>query len=313
MNNPTAHHFIPAFHISSWKGSDGLVCQMRLIGGSVSHSRRSPSATGFERHLYRTEGVPPEQEQHLESNFFSPVDNDAAIALQEMLAFKRTQWTAEIRSAWTRYILALRFRGPETVKDIKEHVKNMWNAARDSIKEDFFNRRLPTDPDTFEKFEAMLDPAAPSVRATNMIMRMIDNDRVGPTIFNMHWSVHRVEEAEFPLLLSDGPLDWPKGLADPSAHIALPIAPYMIFLAANDTSLSNADLWRSHTNVVKVLNKLSVSQAREYVWGNDSRQIEFVRKHFGSMPMKPAISFAQKASSLQVAKHEKPRAEQDVQ
>src|SRR5262249_2548029 len=65
------HHFNPAFSLQPWTGSDGLLCEMRRINGRVSARRKHRNATGFEKNLYRTEGLPTDQEQHLEVNFMT--------------------------------------------------------------------------------------------------------------------------------------------------------------------------------------------------------------------------------------------------
>ena len=81
MNFPVKHHFSPAFSLQPWTGSDGLLCEIRRINGRVAASRKHPNATGFEKNLYRTEGVPADQEQHLEVNFMRPLDTAADRAL----------------------------------------------------------------------------------------------------------------------------------------------------------------------------------------------------------------------------------------
>ena len=302
MGAPTKHHFVPAFHISSWCDANGEVCQMRMINGKVVPKRKTPGATGFEEQLYRTEGMGPDKEQHLELNFFKPLDSLAARALQDMLTGQPMRWSSEIRSAWTKYLLSLRYRNPETVKDLREHMANVWATGRQSIKDDYLNRRLPTDPATFEEFEALMNPAAAAIGASNLLMRIIDNDRVVPAIFNMQWSIHHLHHSCFPLVLSDRPFDWPHGLEDPGAFIILPIAPDRVFLAANSATLRDSKVWKDHTAATWKLNKAVVSSAREYVWATDDSQLRFVRKYFGSAPARKAISAEQKESSLVAAR-----------
>ncbi|UVK55842.1 DUF4238 domain-containing protein [Mesorhizobium sp. AR02] len=299
------HHFNPAVSIKPWAGTDKLVCQMRLINGRVVHGRIHPNATGYERDLYKTNGLTPEVEQHLEVNFFKPVDTAAELALRKMLAWDKTLWTPEMRSAWTRYLLSLRFRNPDTVNDLKAHVLNIWSAARESIRKNFANWRRDNDPHTWDEFEKLLDPAAPHIGATNLMIRIIDNDKIGPTIFGMHWSIHKLVDSKVPLLTSDRPLDWPAGLSSPKAYIALPVSPKTVFLASNDSGMQHWAKSQSHTQIAKGLNKSVVTQAREYVWGTDGRQIEFVRKHFGTASIYSAITAAQKAASLRAATGEK--------
>src|SRR5262249_12248196 len=87
MNDPRRHHYNPEFYLGEWAGPDGLVCEIKKAYGKVEARRRSPKATGFERDLYRTDGVP--DAQYVEKNFMSRLDNDAARALQKICAARR--------------------------------------------------------------------------------------------------------------------------------------------------------------------------------------------------------------------------------
>jgi hypothetical protein len=70
-------------------------------------NRKHPNATGFQKNLYRTEGIPADQEQHLEINFMRPLDTAADRALKKIMSGDPTPWGDEERSAWARYMLLL--------------------------------------------------------------------------------------------------------------------------------------------------------------------------------------------------------------
>ena len=95
------------------------------------------------------------------------------------------------------------------------------------------------DPPTFEQFMARTEPEAPHKAALMLLQQIIDNQRVGPTIFDMHWSRVSVAASNFSLLTSDRPLDMPQGLASQDAYIALPIGPKMLFVAGHDATWAN--------------------------------------------------------------------------
>jgi hypothetical protein len=302
MESPSKHHFSPAFSLRPWAGRDDQVCQMRKIGGKVVPRRVHPNATGFERDLYRIDGeVPPEQAQHVELNFFKPLDTEAARALQRILSDDTSPWDGPARSAWTRYILSLMFRMPTTVGALKSHIAEMWKEGLKALEVDYENRRLPTDPQTFSEYFALTNPASPGFGAANMLMQIIDNDRVGPTIFNMHWSRIPLSKANVELLCSDRPIDRPLGFNDPRAYIALPVAPRLLFLAAHNEKLAEAVSRMNHTQTVKQINKTVVAQSREFVWGSNDRQLAFVTKHMGSAPERDILTPEQRAEAIAVA------------
>jgi hypothetical protein len=301
---PGKHHFIPAFAQTPWAGNDDQVCQMRLINGRVVPLRRHPNATGFEPNLYTTAGVPPEFAQHLEVNFFTPLDSDAAEAVQRMLAMDLEPWPARLRLAWTVYLLSMKFRNPEAVSLVKEQSETMWREGLAVLEGDYAARRRPTDPPDFAGYFARIDPAAPQIGATNFLIEIINNDRVGPDIAKMHWSVVRPTLSRVPLLLSDRPLIQGAGLGDPQAFLILPIAPDTFFLASNDPRAVDMTATKDHTWLVTEINKIVVGQAVEFVWGSNDGQIEFVREHFGTCPLPPVITAAQRERAVAAARGE---------
>jgi hypothetical protein len=56
-------------------------------------------------------------------------------------------------------------------------------------------RRRAGDPETFEEFFASHEPNAAQIGAANFLAEVIDNDRIGKTIFEMKWS--RIDLSKF--------------------------------------------------------------------------------------------------------------------
>jgi hypothetical protein len=301
-DQPIKHHFNPAFSLKPWAGADNLVCEMRSINRKVSPRRCHPNATGFQKNLYKTEGVGLEKEQHLEVNFMKPLDTAAERALQKIMSGDMSPWEPELRKAWTIFILSLMYRNPAAVQEIKQHIADMWDAGVKSLEETYTEQRLPTDPATFAEYHAKMSPAAAQIGATNMMVEIISSQRVGPTIFNMHWGIVRVNKSRVSLLNSDRPIERPFGLHDPRAHISFPVGPQIIFIAANDARLGKRVGAADPTKLAKSMNKLIVAQAHEFVWGCDDSQIDFVRKHFGTAKIEPVISERARTESLAAAR-----------
>jgi uncharacterized protein DUF4238 len=298
MDSPTKHHFNPAFSLRPWALKGGQICEMRRVNGTISPRRTYPTATAFRPNLYRTEGVAPELEQHLEVKFMKPLDTAAARALQKITLGDTSPWGSKPRSAWTLYIMSLMFRNPETVQPIKGHVTELWDAGVKALEGNYASRRLPTDPATFEEYFARTNPAAPQIGATNLLAEIINNKQVAPAIFKMHWSRIILRKANITLLNSDRPLERPFGLGNPRGYIAFPIGPRMIFLAANDPTLAARIGGGNHSKVAKMMNKTVVSQARQFVWGIDDSQLEYVRRYMGSAPERVVITEQQRAEAI---------------
>lgn len=278
-----------------------MVCEIKKAHGKVEAQRKSPT-TGFQRDLYRTEGVP--DEQHVEKRFMAPLDNDAARALQKILSGDATPWPGDERTAWTTFILSLLFRNPENVAIIKDHIREAWEQGIRALEANYDERRRPTDPATFDGYVALTNPAAAEIGASNFLIETISSERLGPHIFDMHWTRHSLTGSRLHLLTSDRPIIMPLGLGDPRAYIMLPVSPTVLFMAARDPAFARFLAGRKHTDLVKMLNKAVVCQARKYVWAADDSQLEFVRRHIGTAPDRPIITEEQKRESLAAARGE---------
>jgi hypothetical protein len=116
MSIPRNHHYVPVFYLKQWTGADRRLCEYKSLRGRILTRRTFPAGTGYEKDLYRVEGLPDALAQAVESKFMHMVDTDAKHALEKIVSGDNTPWDARMRSAWTRFILSLRFRNPEAVQ-----------------------------------------------------------------------------------------------------------------------------------------------------------------------------------------------------
>jgi hypothetical protein len=195
MNTPRKHHYSPEFYLKQWAGGDGrlcvysrLICENEGFSGRIETRRKSPGATGYEWDLYRVEGLPEAAAHLVETKFMGMVDTDAARALDKIISGDETPWDERVRSAWTRFILSLRFRNPGAVHENKQQMKDVWRAGVDNHQANYDKLRLPIDPPTFDEVMALTTPEAPHKAAFWLLQDIIDNERVGQTISRMHWT-----------------------------------------------------------------------------------------------------------------------------
>ena len=263
MGLPRKHHYNPAFYLGRFAGADGLVREMRLVRGKVNLKSRHPNATGFQKDLYRVEGVPEKHSQHLETHFMSPLDNGAAKALERIEAGDVMDWPAEQRSNWTRFIVGFLFRTPANVALIKKHIADVFNVAIEALERHYSDVRRVGDPETFAEANAKRNPGGAEIHAAKFLAELIDNDRLGPTIFEMHWAVLDMKRSKFSVLTSDRPLYMPLALAQLDAHLMLPISPTKYFVAARQRQTIAALNTVDRTTLVRTVNTEIVQQARE--------------------------------------------------
>jgi|ERR1700754_2288630 len=297
------HHFIPQFYLKRWTRPDGQLSVMRRVHGQkIATADRYPAGTGYRPDLYRTDGVPEEKAQHLEVRFMSPLDNAANRALERILAMDESEWDGEDQKAWAVFLLSLMFRNPETVTELKDVISEMWGVGIKALEAEYENRRSPGFPETFAEFIALTDPAAPQIAATNFLMSTIENERLGPGLISLHWSMIRTEPNIHPFVTSDRPVVRPLPLSDPAAYIALPVDPHTLFLASKRWGLEKELTTYPRPELVDNINYAVISQAREFVWSIDKTQIDNIRKYLGEAPSKPLLSPEQREKVMRAAR-----------
>ena len=112
------HHFTPVFYLKAW-ASDGHVTRYYRPQKEVVPSPVAPKRTGFEPHLYTLHGVPPEQQDWLETQFLKPVDLRAAVARQLLLDGGLNRLTNEQRVDWARFMMSMQLRSPFSLNEVK--------------------------------------------------------------------------------------------------------------------------------------------------------------------------------------------------
>jgi hypothetical protein len=295
MNLPRDHHFKPIFFLSRWLGKDKRLCEMRFIRGKIARRREFPQNTGCLRDLYRTHGVPLAESQDLETKFMMPLDTKAARALSKLVS--RVDLNADERSAWARFLLSLLYRNPDSVKFLKTHMADLVHELTAALEAHWAAHRKPEDHRSLAEATIDRQPGYAEISAANIIKEIISDHRAEPDIIKMNWTVIDLSQSTVPLLTSDRPLVF-GNLSDPNSYISLPIGPQHLFIAAFDDRFEK---WllpkRDPTKVAWTSNKDVVSQAREFVWGVDDDQIDFVLTYVASMPDRVLLSEAQLEAS----------------
>ncbi len=99
LRAPISHYFTPVFYLKAWT-VEGPVTRYYRPKDVVVASSIAPKNTGYEPHLYTLHGVPPQQQEVLETELFSPADARGAIAHKLLLAGRLNQLTNDQRVDW---------------------------------------------------------------------------------------------------------------------------------------------------------------------------------------------------------------------
>jgi hypothetical protein len=290
MSIPRDHHFIPAFFLGQWTGPGGKLIEFSLKQNKLIAKPIGPKATGYQSDLYTFPELPVEQAQFIEQKFFDYADRTAAEALGLVLANAPfSSWSVELRSAWSRFVVALHFRHPDAMPELRVAAQSIWDGSGVKSQQQYELTRKPEDPPTFDEYLAQKDPLAHVKARVNLIIKTFDNDILGHHLNNMFWAVLDLTGAQHPFLLSDRPVIF-SNLREPHGYASLPVTPRKLFLALNDKRTFEGFRQMRRDEIVRRTNKICVRRARKFVWANDTTQERFVKNNM-SRAMEPTPLF----------------------
>lgn len=275
MNPPRDHHFIPAFYLKQWAGSNGKLVEYTRKGGKLIPKPVGAGSTGYERDLYSFPELPPDAAQFMEEVFFQYADQKASDALDNHLGLRSFPWTNALVSAWSRFVIALHLRHPDAMPELRAAATAIWTASGFDCQARYDALRKPMDPSTFDEYLALRDPLLPVKVRVNMIIKALDNAEVGAHINQMTHAVIDVSAAPFRLLTSDRPVEL-SSIKEPRGILSIPTSPTKVFVAANDESTFDKLRKTTPEELVRQINTFVVSRARRFVWAQDESQERFI-------------------------------------
>ncbi|MGB0854258.1 MAG: DUF4238 domain-containing protein [Pikeienuella sp.] len=282
-NPPIDHHYIPVFYLKRWALTSGRLCEFKFRFSSIRPKWRFPKATGYQQYLYTMQGFPPELSQQYEQKFFSGIDDLASksLALMEQ-RWTADTWTPETRSSWSRFILSVLLRQPESI----ERLRRVWfeQLLEDSeINRAIYEKyRREADPESYVEFASNMEITAIEQGMFKLLRNTIDNPVVGPKINDMLWRVRELPNAKNELLTSDRPVIRPSNLMRKDAHIVVPIGPRRLFIATSHSETMEQLMDLSDTQFANEANRFVVSNARRLVFAASTGQSAFIAKHFAT-------------------------------
>jgi Protein of unknown function (DUF4238) len=292
MSAPRDHHFIPAFFLKQWAGQNGKLIEYTIKQGKVIAKHVGPHSTGYEFDLYAFNELAPDVRQYIEQVFFNYVDHIASIALERHLTGSREPWSAELLSAWSRFVIGIHLRHPDAMPELRAGAQSIWEGSGEASQQAYDAVRKPDDPATFDEYLETRDPLIAAKMRMNMVIKSFDNDILGNHINGMKWGVIDVSASPISLLLSDRPVEF-SNLKEPRGFVSIPISPTKLFVAANSpASLDNLRRLKPR-EIVQHVNLFSAGRARRFVWAQDETQRRFIENHMSKnlepTPLFPGI------------------------
>lgn len=282
MSKEGKHHYIPVFYLKQWTGGDGRLCEFSKPYDRVRPRRVHPDGTGYVHGLNTIPGLPPHEANYLETYFMQLTDNYASRALRILLAKTPWKFTDKERSGWSRFIVSLIARNPETIERLKDAGHALFDKALPDIEADYANHKLSTDPPTYAEYVAKNFSNPRGRAAATLIQRVIDDPQLGNFINQMRWMVLFNSRPKNLLLTSDRPVVMTNGIAHENAQILIPISPHHAFVATNNVQTENyvRDVWHRR-QMIEQVNERVTRQSHKYVYGFSDAQLAFVSARLG--------------------------------
>jgi hypothetical protein len=277
MSNPNKHHYLPVFYLNRWTGSDLRLVRFYRPYQRVVASRLTPEYTGFEEGLYSLDGFQDDEREIIETEFFSPVDNEAAIILEELIAHGASRLTGAQRSSWIRFIMSLQLRGPHSLMEIEAVLSQSMEEVfeRQSGAHSHANSAPRHSRSSYEHAREK-SPEEFKNAYKRLLPQLIDHEKIGQRIINMLWYVFDFSAAPFTLLTADRPLATSHGLLDARCILSVPLSPTHLFVAVNEVQQLQTLANQNRRDTVRNANKLVVKLAVQNVYGASEEHLRFV-------------------------------------
>lgn len=262
-----------------WAADDGKVNEYRRPHDNLVIKQKFPAATGYMIELYANRNkTEPAERQALELLFMQKVDDQAANALAYLEEHGHKPNDAELRSAWSRFLMSLLHRSPERVKYLTEKIGTFEDEELNiELKDKYAALRRPDEPPTYEEWLEAHDPLGPDL-LVRLLRMLIDSDTVGNTLNAMRWGVREVDHPCFGFLTGDLPLMMSNGLGHPHSFIALAISPERLFFASPDQAIINRFKAISANALQRAVNNACARQSQHVIVAHDDGQTAFIDK-----------------------------------
>lgn len=191
-----------------------------------------------------------------------------------------TDFDRKSKNAWARFLMSMFHRSPEGIDRTIAKIKDEFPKNIEDFRLQY--DALPTREalPTFEEFTRSLTESDFQEFHLHALRRMMDSKLLGARLNEMIWTVVPNISRQ-PLFTSDRPI-FVTALGRDNAHLAMPLTPWQIFLAAADEkTMENLDNRNRYGGFARILDNRVVRQARRHVYSVDDARIDFIRYRLG--------------------------------
>ncbi len=243
-----------------------------------------PGGTGYQPNLYTMPSLGTESDR-IERQLLAFIDTKAAAVLRAARSERTYALQPEDRSALASFVTSLLVRSPESISALRTGITRWWRTERPEIQEIYMATVWqPGLPDSVDEALSLLDGDEESEGRilASVLPELLAHQRIIEFLSTMYWRVLHMPRFAPPLLTSDQPLIMTNGLSHADGHLAVPISPTAILLAARSGIRMDKILrTTSLVQIAKRSNLLVIQRARKFAFAHNDDNRPFVQEHFG--------------------------------
>ena len=273
------NHYIPQFYTKRWTNGSGKLWVYTRPYKQVIRQEKMPVQVGYMDDLYTIPFIDDAVRYVLETVFFKKIDQEGNDALLKLLSQDKALSPVE-RLSWAVAVIALKQRHPEKLQSLSESYGREINKALEEARERYYEDRLPEDTRSFEQYLKDRKSDEWLEREKKIALRnAILIPKTLRWITSSEWAVICPPENSHDFLTSDWPVIMTNGLARVDGHIALPISPKHLWIAADRNTIAKV---ARLSKLVEQVNMKMVDQACKMVFASHDRHSRFIENQWRS-------------------------------
>ncbi len=274
------HHYVPQFLLGVWADGrgDGRFLSFQIDRPGIPVTPRRPRYTGFEEDLWALDrpNVAGMKQQAVEKILFRQIDNNAASVRQKLVDQGLRALTRAERSDWVRFLMSLRIRQPDLIREIVADSADGLRASLESQPDEYEAIAGEGYPPTLVEWANGEFPGLIENSGLSFLHELVAVEKIGEKFFGLKWWLWDFGDAKHELLLSDNPCIFTGALDAPNLIVALPISPTRAFLASRGMRVTANIRGLDSSTLATRLNFSSVLQARARVYSRTAGTRRFI-------------------------------------
>lgn len=261
------HHYIPKFHLSSWKDESGMLLIYRKDGrGEIESKRKHPSQVCFKNDLYTLKKDMFESKDqmpdHVE-NELAKIDDNASRVLTELLSeCSLSGLTAKERQFWAIYVNSLIQRTPDRLEALEAMMRSIIATTLDDIK----SVATPETNHTWETCGKIFnDSNYGENQVRTMLLQVIREEEWVSSLLEFRWQLIRLDDAfPYKFILTECPVVT-VGEDNNIGMLALALTPSLLWVAFPNTFDDTEDLGDVIKHIVRIYNGAQVAKKPRFI------------------------------------------------